>query len=270
MPAAAALPLVRLKAEIAWHRRPDARAAARAQMASLLAASSRAGELETLARRHVAENAARAEFEFRHGVGARFPVENPERLHALRDGGGGLVHFMHHGPYVHLTGALKAVGVTCYAPIAGYYFTTPEPGMTGHRDRSHLLALMAGSPVFPAEGSGAIIPRLLAEGKLVGLASDLPGRLRSRFLGRDVLVAAGTAKLALATGKSITCLTFRRRRRGLPAVVVHPPIDPLTAGGRERLQAAIFAVHEPAVLAWPEALERPTERWTLVEEPAPA
>lgn len=265
VPRVVALALVRRKAGLAWWRSGEVREAARAAMESLVGATDRAGEVDALARAHVSENAVRSELEWRPSLGARFRIENAEALRHCHDGG--LVHFMHHGPYVHLTGALKAAGITCYAPIAGYFFTAPEPGLIGHKDRSHLLSLMAGSPVFPAEGSGTIIPRLLGEGKLVGLASDLPGRLPARFLGRDVGVASGTAKLALATGRPVACLTFRRDGGALPAVVVEELLHPVDFSSPAELQAAILAKHEAAVLAWPEALERPLERWHRLDGP---
>lgn len=268
VPPGVALGVKRAKADLDWARHRPVRDGARAAMAFLLGATARAGDVEAIARRHVAYIAEHSELFWYPDLGRRLPVENADALRAFVRDGGGLIHFMHHGPVPHLAAAmLRETGEKPWSPVADWFFE-PEAGLQAHKHRACLTAIMRGSEVFPADGAALTIPRLLAEGKVVPIASDLPGRLRTTFLGRRVGVHPGTVRFAIKSGRPILCASFRRRTHRLPAIVVHPPLDPRAFASPAELQTAIFALHEPAVLAWPEALESPFERWRLLPEDA--
>ena len=77
---------------------------------------------------------------------------------------------------------------------------------------------------------------LLRGGELVALASDLAGSLEMTMLGRRVSAGSGAARLAAE---------------------LEVPLVPVQA---------IADAHAPAILAWPEGLMEPLERWRAVAE----
>lgn len=179
-----------------------------------------------------------------------------------------MLHFLHHGPYRHIFGVLNRRGIRTWAPAADFLFETPSPGLLEHKDRAHLLCLLAGGcQPFPASGSFSLIGNLLARRQIVAIASDVPGNLPARLLGRNILVRSGTARIALAASSPIVCVTWHSRGpRTLPRMSLHGPIDPRKHADPVTLQAEILARHESALLKWPEALASPKMRQKLTEE----
>jgi lauroyl/myristoyl acyltransferase len=104
----------------------------------------------------------------------------------------------------------------------------------------------------------------LSAGETLILSFDMPGSLPMTFLGRRVGVASGTARLALESGAPIVPITTRRAG-GRQVLQVRESIDPNMFGDAEALQAEIARRHEPAVLAWPEAVENPLRRWNPLD-----
>lgn len=253
-----------LRNEYGWRRSAEHRRKLTDAMSFLLADSRRVGEVQQLARRHGYETAKRSELLWRPWLITRLKIENVEALRSVRDQGRGVVlSFMHHGPFVGIFGSLARRGVRVHVPLAPVYFESPSfgaRGYSGHRDRQHLRCAATGSTVFESTGSYPHIRRLLEHGAVVALAWDLPGRMPSTFLGRRVLAASGAARAAKDTGTPIVPVHMRRRGQ-LATMVIGEPVEPALSPDVGTLHAELVRRHEPAVLAWPEALEWPLQRW---------
>lgn len=263
VPLHVALAATRARSEVFWRRSAGGRQAALAAMELVVGCCDRAGEVETLARRHVYETAKRSELLWRPWETRRLPIEGAEVLSRLRnDGRGALLHFLHHGPYVGITGSFARAGLPrINAPIGPFYFEMPTPGYHGHRDRQHLSCLYDGGRCFSATGSFGRIVALLERGENVAIAIDMPGTTPVEILGRRVLVSGGIVKLALKTGAPIVPMTMHRRGR-IATVRLEEPVEPAGFDGVEALTQELVRRHEPALHAWPEALEWPLQRWT--------
>jgi lauroyl/myristoyl acyltransferase len=119
--------------------------------------------------------------------------------------------------------------------------------------------------MFAAKGGMDHRRGLLTDGNVVALASDLPGSLPFTMLGRRVSGGSGAARLALELGVPIIPVTAWQRGT-LQTYEVGTPIEPGELGDLEGIQQAIADAHAPAILAWPEGLMAPFERWRAVEE----
>jgi lauroyl/myristoyl acyltransferase len=85
---------------------------------------------------------------------------------------------------------------------------------------------------------------------------DLPGRTPTRFLGRTVELANGTARLAKASDCLVVPIALVPRGRRFALRILEPvdPRDHLAAGD---LHQTLATIHEKIVLAAPEHLENP-------------
>jgi lauroyl/myristoyl acyltransferase len=106
---------------------------------------------------------------------------------------------------------------------------------------------------------------LLGKGEVIAIASDVPGQGRMRFLGRNVAGASGVSRLAVESRAPVVPVTVRPEGVGQRAVVGEP-IDSRAFTDPSRLLQEIMRQHEPSVLAWPEALLWPLERWRVSPE----
>ncbi len=86
---------------------------------------------------------------------------------------------------------------------------------------------------------------------------DMPGPRETRFLGKPVMLADGSAQLAVRTDALV--LPLRARRAGIHVWVdVGAPLDPRGFAGPEELHDALAAAHERWILKRPEAMEDPS------------
>jgi lauroyl/myristoyl acyltransferase len=224
----------------------------------LLGCSPRAGEVETLAKRYLFETYKRAELRWRPWVTTRQRVDNIERLQAaVADERGVLLSFMHHGQYDGLFASVGGLSLGLRAAghaelMAGLHFD--------YRKR-HADTVSLGANLFDVSAGFGAMCDMLKAGDLLALASDLPssGSLTVDLLGRPVRAATGAARLSYDADALVVVVTAHKDG-GLQRLQVHEPFAARDCGSFEQVQAAIFARHSPAVLAWPEALEQPLRR----------
>lgn len=228
----------------------------------LLGLSPRADEVDAIAKEWGYYRIKRSELLWRPWLLARLPVDGIERLRAARaQKRGVLLSFIHHGWYFGMFPSLRhAAGVTLHIPVAPYFFDPLPPNYSGRRARQQMLVAAAGGPVFSAAGSRRYINDLLERGEVVVLGFDVPGRARTNFLGRTVYAASGLAQTAKSTGAVVVPVTMWAHG-DLARITVEEPVLPEEFGSVEDLHAAVVTRHEPAVLAWPEAMEWPLQRW---------
>lgn len=99
----------------------------------------------------------------------------------------------------------------------------------------------------------------------MAITSDMPGSTAMSFLGRTVLVPSGVARLSLASGAAIVLASAVHAGRVQSYHLQEPLLpDDHAADDHAVLLQAVFTRHEPAVLAWPEAAERPRAHWRLM------
>lgn len=251
--------LISTRARRAWQN-PRTRQQALLQMRFLLGESSRAGEIESLAAAYVFESYKRAEYRWQPRRTNRHPVENIELIdEAGRAGIGVLLSFMHHGQFG-IAPSLSRAGIAVHLPVWNRLVEAPTPAQ-----RQLHRTISRGPVTFPAKGSFPHMLDLLRRGETIMLSNDLPGSLPGTFLGRTVGAASGLVRLAQATGAPILPVTVRPSSGGWrQVVVIEEAIDPRAFPEPEALQTEVLRRHEPAVLAWPEAVENPLRRWNPV------
>ena len=236
-------------------------------MRFLLAQSPRAAEATSLAKRYGYWSLKRSELLWHPHRLAKLPLVDVEHVLRAKDEKRGVVlSFNHHGWFIATYSALRHHNIATHIAAADHYFLdTPKPGYHGRHDRQHLIDCSLGGTVFNAVGSFPHIRELLGEGEIVALAFDVPGPARSDILGRVVYAAPGVARTAKTTGALIVPVTMSDSGGPLGTAHFHPALDPNDFESVEDLHAAVVAQHEPALLAWPEAVEWPLLRWS--EEP---
>src|SRR5206468_3560308 len=101
---------------------------------------------------------------------------------------------------------------------------------------------------------------------LVGIAIDVAGRTPVRFAGRHVIGTSGAARIAMRTGTPVAMLTAHDSGGPLPRLEVSEPLVPSNYPDADALLIDMLRHHERAVLAWPEASDRPAQRWHLTGE----
>ena len=253
---AAAIPLLhqlRLRQDL---RTPRVLAQARSHMEFLVGEAMPEADVDELARRYL--DCLRWRIETRWHPEVFLPpvrVEGVEHLAAGFDGA--VVNFLHHGPYERLGLSLSEVGHELHMMMAAFFFADDVPPWL----RRHRVITERGTPVFSASEGSDGVRRRLAEGKLVGLATDMPGRTPVTFLGREVLGTFGAARLAHEAGKPVLVATSHQGADGAPWLRIHEPLLPERFPDARALLEAMLRIHEPAVLAWPEAYEEPRSKW---------
>ena len=255
VPAAAIPPLHRLRLRRDL-RTPRVLEQARAHMEFLLGETRPDADLETLARAYVEWNRWRIETRWHADAFLpAVPVEGAEHLAAGRDGA--IVNFLHHGPFERLGLSLAPHGAHIQMMMAPWFFTErPAPWLHQHR-----LNTERGCTVFSSEEGSAGVRTRLAAGELVAMATDMPGQTPVTFVGRKVLGTFGAARLAHEMGRPVLVVTSHRDDAGEPFLRMHAPLLPEQFDDPRKMLQAMLEIHEPAVLAWPEAYEEPLGKW---------
>jgi lauroyl/myristoyl acyltransferase len=191
----------------------------------------------------------------------------------LRDthaaGKGVILNAMHHGYINGVAPAVAHRGLPVKAGAAGWFYTDGFMKSMGHEamrgKRRGAVILQPGVELFNIQGSFDQMCEWLRQGHIILIASDMPGHTTVTWFGRQVSVGSGAARLAVATGAPIVPVSSRRNGLGYRYRVE----DPFTAAPDDDFRtvlAQIYAAHEPAVGAWPEAVERPLRRYAPVTE----
>ncbi len=257
--------LVAVRFRLAWLRAP-VRADARRQMAFLLARSRPGADLEAAARAYVRQMTWRGELRWHPHLITEQRVEGFAHLQAAHDlGRGVVVNFMHHGSYDGLFPSLARLGIRSYILAFDHLFSDDTPGWLKQHVR--VASIGGNTPISVAVGSDGVRD-LLRRGLVVGLASDVPGRTPLRFAGHQVLGSSGAARAAVATGAPVVVATSELDASGRRVVRLHPPLQPTAFSSPQELLEEMVALHEDAVLRWPEGSERPLSRWHLAPSPS--
>lgn len=253
--------LVRLRTIATWAR-PAGRERARADMRLLLDDE----PSDALARRHVAFSCLRSEARFHPGPLTRQHVVGVEHLAAARARGHGVVvTFVHHGHYEGSFPSVAAAGQPVRVVVAAESVAAGEGAPGSELWRLHHARTITSHPdcslVSVEIGFWGML-ELLGEGGTIGLAVDFPGGTRPvRFLGREWCGMTSAASLARRSGAAVVPLTSHPTGRCGSYVELGAPLLPDDFTDAATFTDAILAAHEPAVRAWPEAYDVPTQMW---------
>jgi lauroyl/myristoyl acyltransferase len=256
------LPLVvALRARVAWSR-PGVREDALAQMRFLLEKSRPEADLEAAARAYVRRQAWRGEVRWHPEMVTAMRVEGMEHMRAAQARGRGvMLNFMHHGTY---EGALSSVGrLGAPAAMVVYPYMLRADAPRWLKQHIKVACLGGGTPLSAEVGTQGIVDQL-GQGKVVAVASDVPGRTPLRFAGRDVLGSFGAARIAADAGSPVVVMTSEQDEQG-PFVRLHEILDPAAFATPQALLQEMLLRHEQVVLQWPEATDLPLSRWGTLE-----
>lgn len=226
-------------------------------MDHLLRATDRAGEVPQLAEAYAFHMLRRAYLRWHPRALVAQRVEGIEHLLASRDAGQGvLLSFAHHHQYDGLFGSLARHGVEIFAVMLPEMMAPDAPV----EFRQHKVVCERGATLVSSGLGTAGLQAYLEQGKVLALASDVPGRTEVTFLGRRVVGSFGAARMAVAAGSPVVVVTSHRDGDG-HHLRVHPPLVPADHDGPGALLDAILELHGAAILAWPEAFESPLARF---------
>jgi lauroyl/myristoyl acyltransferase len=241
-----------------WERDAEARERALATIEAVVAGTARAHEVESLARAHVIEREIYEELFWQPWPTARTDAESDRHLReAFHCGRGVLVSCCHLGPlFLHLS-AITSRGRIPYILSAPWFFAELGPGYWGRRiARWWVEVCRRDERVVCTDGAVPVLAELLRQREVVVIYFDMPGSRATPFLGKEVMLATGTARLAAETDALV--LPMRSRLAGTRGWAdVGAPLDPRTIGGWEEIHAALARVHETSILELPQTLEDP-------------
>ncbi|MDP2772914.1 MAG: hypothetical protein Q8O61_05105 [Nocardioides sp.] len=236
---------------------------ARRQMEFLLEHTRPDADLDEVARRHLEQVVWRRELRWRPRVITRQRVHGIEHLTEGRSERDGLVLcFLHHGQF---EGAFPAVKLAGGPPITtvGHPLMF-DPAIPDYLAANLRLGRMGSTPV-PSTLGYAGLRDLVREGHTLGIAVDLPGRTRVRWMGRDVLGASGAARIAFETGAPVVLLTAHPTDGLVQEVRLSERLLPADHESAESLLQAILDGFAPSVLAWPEVYDWPKGKFTMLD-----
>lgn len=259
LPAAAIPPLYRLRLRQDL-RTPRVLEQARGHMEYLVGAVLPDADLDALARGYLGWSRWRIETRW-HIDRYHRPVRMEGVEHLDAGSRGAVLNFLHHGPFERLGMSMAPHGHHLHMMMAPWFYDEQvAPWLRQHRRITERDC----STFSSAEGSAGVRARLEA-GQLVGIATDMPGTAKVRFLGRDRMGSFGAARLAHETGRPVLVVTSHRDAGGEPVLRVHEPLDPAEFADARALLDRMLRIHEPAVLAWPESYEEPRSKWGSVD-----
>jgi lauroyl/myristoyl acyltransferase len=271
VPVAIAVRRAEARGRATWERQPEKRAQALATMEAVLAGTTRAEELESLARRHVIEAEVVETMFWRPWRGSSIDGTSDARLRAaLADERGVLISTAHLQPFIFVMGLVVERGGTPFSVSAPWLFAKPEPGEWAQRLDRWWQGIIERrrERLVSSVGSFAVLRALLEQGETVYLFFDMPGSRETRFLGKPVMLSTGSARLAFETGAPI--LPTRTWREGSRFhTEIGEPLDPRDYTSVEELHDALAAVHERWILMAPEALEDPRRAGAWEESATP-
>jgi lauroyl/myristoyl acyltransferase len=258
LPDRIAVAVGRARGARAWRRRPEVRAEALRALEAVVGGTAREAEALSLARRHVCEHAAYRELYWQPWRLARVTAASEQNLQsALTSGRGVILTCCHVGPRQHQLSVLAARGVSVNLVTGPWLFAPPGNDYWGRRlARRWREARRLGQRMVVTGGSYPLLVSLLRAGEAVELFFDMPGPVGTSFLGKQVMLSGGTARLARETAALLLPVRARLVGHRIWADFA-PPIDPLAAADTETLHARLAALHERWILEQPEALEDP-------------
>jgi lauroyl/myristoyl acyltransferase len=254
-------PLMVARAERKAHRlwrEPGPRSYALRTMQAVVTGTPREGELEQIARRHLTETEAWEALFWQPWSAPRIDARSRELLQRTCAGERGVVlSACHLGPYFRKSRTLVRLGIEPYVVAGEFFFEQPSNDYWGRR-LARWRRGVPDVPLLPPRGSFQILATVLEHGETVLLYFDMPGRRETRFLGKPMMLADGTARLAVQSDALL--VTLRSRRRGSRILLeAGDVLDPRDHGGVEELHETLAGIHERWILAEPEAMADPAE-----------
>ncbi|MGY1745207.1 LpxL/LpxP family acyltransferase [Blastococcus sp. SYSU D00695] len=230
----------------------------RAELAAIVGGTPVEARIDELASIRPGALHGAAELQWRPWRIGEVPVEGLEHLRAARAAGRGvLLSHVHHGPpnsRFRLGRELPGIHL-----VVGEWFSEPpRAGYLGYRfEQTRRLVRDFGLVPVPAPGSRPLLAEVLRSGGAVQLALDMPGSTVTRFLGKPVEMASGTARLAAETGAAVVPVAMVHDGGHRWRIRLGQPMDPAEWDTWQELHQALADWHSDAVLASPEYLEDP-------------
>lgn len=234
------------------------RADALATMDAIVGNTQREAEIEHLARRRLEEEEIHRALFWQPWPLERMDAVSTERLErTLASSRPVILSNCHLGPFHHHTAPISARGKVIYVLSGEWFFDHPSDDYWGRRLARWWTDLRARDMrLVSVKGSFAVLRELLRQRETVLIYFDMPGSRRTSFLGKPVMLASGTGRLASETDALV--LPLRARRVGHRVWTdAAEPLDARDFNGADELHDAIAAVHERWILADPAALEDP-------------
>jgi len=243
------------QAKRAWDIDGYERREAIASMATIVTGTPREPELEPLARWHLIETYADRVLFWEHW---RVPdVEQASLAHAraaMASGRGVVISSCHTGPFYRSLLIFRELGRIPWAVCGSWFFGEHTRDYWGRR--LHHWWTETYTHLIDAPGSRPTVQRLLADGELVSITFDLPGPRPTQFLGKPMMLAEGTARLAVETGALILPMQIRRAGSGARQEFA-PAIDPRALGDVDAVHKVIGDTHERWILEDPASMADP-------------
>jgi lauroyl/myristoyl acyltransferase len=259
VPSRLALAVSARRAEHVWRTSPEARERELLAMQAIVGGTRREEEAPALARLMAIETAVRESMLWQPWPTPLLDEESDANLRrAAGSGRGVLVSNCHLGPFNMVISVYRRVDRAPHILSAPWMFEPLAPGAWGRRTARWLESGRAAGArwVRTTAGAFATASALLENKALVLIAFDVPGSRTTRFLGKPVDLASGTARLAVATNSLV--LPVRVRREGTRTHLDYAPaLDPRDLSDAEELHDVLAARHEEWILEEPEALEDP-------------
>ena len=221
-------------------------------------------DLDELTRRHVWFTQRRAEYRFHPDLVSDQELVGLDNLQRARAGGRGvLLSFMHYGHYDGCFLTLKKAGVETDAMVIRFLYD----GIGTDWQRQHARLLRMGTTMHSVEGGSQVVRDLLADGRVVALASDVTSRTKVHFMGKDRLASFGAPRIAHEMGAPVVVMTFEWTGTK-PRITLHEPLEPGDFPDAWALYHRMLEIHEDAVRGWPWSYELPQDRWVVWPEDA--
>jgi hypothetical protein len=225
---------------------------------AIVAGTPRAGEVDELTRRRLIESEIHEALYWRPWTPPAIDAESCENLFgAIATGRGVMISCCHLGPFFLGATGICSLGVELYSTVGPWLLEPPNAGYWGRRvDRWMREIAARGEHLISTTGAFDVIRVLLEEGRLVKLFFDMPGGTRTEFLGKPVMLAGGSARLAWMTDALVVPMHLHRSGHG---AVLHfrAALDSTAHDSHESLHLALASIHERAILEDPSGLEDP-------------
>lgn len=241
-----------------WKQSGAAREDALAVIETIVGDTRSRSELAELAQQHLVEvEVERALFWQRWVRPRKDPLSTANLEQALASGRGVLVSVCHQGPMGPGHAAITSSQRTLYSTSAPWFFEEPSHDHWGRRVARWRRQLYARNQrALSSVGAFAVLQLLLEGGELVLIQFDMPGSRETRFLGKPVMLTAGTARLAVQADALVLPMRNRRVAHRVWADI-EAPLDPRNFADDRALHEALAAVHERWILESPATLEDP-------------
>ncbi len=258
IPPALTLALATRRATANWRARAEPYRAALAATEAIVSGTGRAGEVDELTRRRLIESEICEALFWRPWTPPAIDVQSRENLlGSIATGRGVMISCCHLGPFFLGATGICSLGVELYSTTGPWLLEPPTAGYWGRRIDRWIREIAArGEHLICTTGAFDVIRTLLEEGSLVKLFFDMPGGTRTDFLGKPVMLAGGSARLAWMTGSLVVPMHVRRSGHGA-VLRFSAPLDAKDHESHESLHGELASIHQTAILEDPSALEDP-------------